>query len=99
MIPWGLRLCLQTRKDTHALNRGLACPCPESSLRSGREVGIWLYTLNEGCDQLRRVGNVLERDGLDGGVHVAQRNADQRGRHTAAGQLDRVGVGARAARG
>ena len=55
--------------------------------------------LRERRDQLRRVLDVVELDHLDRRVHVAQRDRDDAGRDAAARDVERVGVGARVARG
>ena len=54
--------------------------------------------LGERGDQLRRVLDVVELHHLDRRVHVAQRDRDEAGRDAAARDVDRVGVGAGAAR-
>ena len=62
-----------------------------------REIGVRFDAQGELGQQIGRLVDVVERDHFDGAVHVAVGDADEAGRHAAAGELDGVGVGAGAA--
>ena len=75
--------------QTRHIRYGLALP--------RREVGVGFDAEGELGQQVGGLVDVVERDHLDRAVHVAVGDADEAGRDAAAGELDRVGVGAGAA--